>query len=166
LRQFSWPIFLPMTHMFFQRTSSSAQQDELLMSVIEEMSSQVAKGNKEQQENLIVNETLTVELERYKEQVKLFEKRQKFDLNDKEKYIDGQLRKVIVDRNAKVTDFESQIHSLKLQLNTTVESHKTLSTIVECLNKEFKQKKDKYLDEVINLQKKNKSLDNVVYTIG
>ncbi|GJQ93076.1 hypothetical protein Tco_0004215 [Tanacetum coccineum] len=54
------------------------------------------------QENKIIHETLTDELERYKEQVKLFEERQKFDLNDREKYIDGQLRQVIVDRNAKV----------------------------------------------------------------
>ncbi|GJV00616.1 retrovirus-related pol polyprotein from transposon TNT 1-94 [Tanacetum coccineum] len=107
-----------------QSTSSSAQQDTLLMSVIEEMSSQVAKCNKVQQENIVVNETLTAELERYKEQIKLFEQRQKFDLNDREKYIDGQLRQ------------------------------------------ESKQKEDKYLDEVIDLQKKNKALDNVVYKMG
>ncbi|GJT48031.1 hypothetical protein Tco_0974188 [Tanacetum coccineum] len=49
-----------------QSTSSFAQQDELLMSVIKEMSSQVAKCNKVQQESKIVNETLTPELERYK----------------------------------------------------------------------------------------------------
>ncbi|GKD73219.1 hypothetical protein Tco_1331501 [Tanacetum coccineum] len=149
-----------------QFTSSSTQQDELLEAVIEEMSSQVAKCNKVQQENLIFNETLTAELERYKEQVKLFEQRQKFKLNDREKYTDGQIRQVIVDRNAKVADFEKQIHSLKLQLNATVESHKTLSTTVECLKKEPKQKEDKYIDEVINLQNKNKALDNVVYKIG
>ncbi|GJU47397.1 retrovirus-related pol polyprotein from transposon TNT 1-94, partial [Tanacetum coccineum] len=130
---------------------------------IEEMSSQVAKCNKVQHENTLVNETLTAELERYKEQVKLFEQRQKFDINDREKYIDGQLRQVIIDKNVKVADFEKQIHSLKLQLNATVESHKTLSTIVECLKKESKQKKDKYLNEVIDLQNKNKALDNVVY---
>ncbi|GJR31407.1 hypothetical protein Tco_1107639 [Tanacetum coccineum] len=106
-----------------QSTSSYVQQDELLISVIEEMSSQVLKCNKVQQENLIVNETLTAELERYKEHV-------------------------IVDRNAKVADFEKQIHLLKLQLNATVESHKTLSTIVECLKKASKQKEDKYLDEM------------------
>ncbi|GJX29772.1 hypothetical protein Tco_0237851 [Tanacetum coccineum] len=129
------------------------------------MSSQVAKCNKVQQENIVVNETLTAELERYKEQVKLFEQRQKFDLNDREKYIDGQLRQVIVDRNAKVADFKKQIHSLKLQLKATVESHKTLSTSVEFLKKESNQKEDKYLDEVIDLQKKNKALDNVVYKI-
>ncbi|GKB26684.1 hypothetical protein Tco_0866085 [Tanacetum coccineum] len=124
-----------------QNTSSSAQQYALLMSVIEEMSCEVAKCNKVQQENIVVNETLTVELERYKEQV-------------------------IVDKNAKVADFEKQIHSLKLQLNATVESHKTLSTTVECLKKESKKKEDKYLDEVIDLQKKNKALDNVVYKMG
>ncbi|GJU53377.1 retrovirus-related pol polyprotein from transposon TNT 1-94 [Tanacetum coccineum] len=149
-----------------QSISSSAQQDELLTAVIKEMSIQVAKCNKVQQENLIGNETLTAELERYKEQVKLFEQRQKFDLNDREKYIDGQLRKVIVDRNAKVADFEKQIHSLKLQLNATIGSHKNLSTMVECLKKEYKQKEVKYLDEVIDLQKKNKALDNVVYKMG
>ncbi|GJU71284.1 hypothetical protein Tco_1262689 [Tanacetum coccineum] len=72
-------------------------------------------------------------------------------------------RQVIGDRNAKVADFEKQIHSLKLQLSATVESHKTLSTTVECLKNESKQKEDKYLEEVIDLQKKNKTLDNVVY---
>ncbi|GJS32044.1 hypothetical protein Tco_0530426 [Tanacetum coccineum] len=76
---------------------------------------------------------------------------------------DELLMSVIVDKNAKVADFEKHIHSLKLQLNATVESHKTLSKTVECLKKESKQKEDTYLDEVIDLQKKNKALDNVVY---
>ncbi|GKA86756.1 hypothetical protein Tco_0808467 [Tanacetum coccineum] len=97
-----------------QSTSSTAQQDELLMSVIDEMQSQVAKCNK-----------------------------------------------IIVDRKAKVTDFEKQTHSLKLQLNAIVESHKTLSTTVEILKEASKQKEDKYLDEIIDLQKEKKSLDNV-----
>ncbi|GJZ78637.1 hypothetical protein Tco_0643474, partial [Tanacetum coccineum] len=76
------------------------------------------------------------------------------------------LLEVIVERNAKVADFEKQIHSLKLQLNATVESHKILSKTVECLKKKSKQKEDKYFDEVIDLQKKSKALDNVVYKMG
>ncbi|GKC70424.1 hypothetical protein Tco_1116307 [Tanacetum coccineum] len=76
------------------------------------------------------------------------------------------LSEVIVDRNAKVADFEKQIHLLKLQINATVKSHTILSTIVECLKKESKEKEDKYLDEVIDLQNKNKALDNVVYKMG
>nr|GEV24489.1 hypothetical protein [Tanacetum cinerariifolium] len=109
-----------------QRTSSSTQQDELLMSVIKEMSSQVAKCNTVQQENKVV----------------------------------------IVYKNAKVADFQKQIHSLKLQLNATVKSHKTLSTTIECLKKKSKQNDDDYLNEVIDLPKKNKSLDTMVYKMG
>ncbi|GJZ12651.1 hypothetical protein Tco_0547881 [Tanacetum coccineum] len=70
--------------MVVQYTSSSTQQDELIMSMIKEMTNQVAKCNE-----------------------------------------------VIVDKNAEVVDFENKIHSLKQQLNATVESHKTLSTTVE-----------------------------------
>ncbi|GJV00875.1 retrovirus-related pol polyprotein from transposon TNT 1-94 [Tanacetum coccineum] len=114
-----------------QDTSSSAQQDAMIMSVIKEMTNQVAKCNEVDKENKIINESLIVELERYKQQIKLFEERQQFDLNDSEKYIDSQLRKVVVDKNAKVMDFENQIDSLKQQLNATVESYKTLSTMVD-----------------------------------
>ncbi|GJS75106.1 retrovirus-related pol polyprotein from transposon TNT 1-94 [Tanacetum coccineum] len=101
----------------------------------------------------------------YKEQIKLLEERQKFDLSDREKYIDGQLRKIIVDKNAKVADFENHIHLLK-QLNATVKSHKTLSTIVDVLKTESKVKEDKYLDEIIELEKQKKALDNVIYKMG
>ncbi|GJZ70167.1 retrovirus-related pol polyprotein from transposon TNT 1-94 [Tanacetum coccineum] len=76
------------------------------------------------------------------------------------------LSEVIVDRNAKVADFENQIQSLKLLLNATVESHKTLSTTVDALKMESKAKEDKYLDEIIELENKKKSLDNVVYKMG
>ncbi|GJR18262.1 retrovirus-related pol polyprotein from transposon TNT 1-94 [Tanacetum coccineum] len=102
-----------------QDTSSSAHQDAMIMSVIEEMTNQVAKCNK-----------------------------------------------VIVDKNAKVADFENQIHSLNQQLNATVESHKTLSTTVDVLKMESNAKEDKYLDEIIDLEKKNKALDNVIYKMG
>ncbi|GKB48758.1 hypothetical protein Tco_0899511 [Tanacetum coccineum] len=147
-------------------TPSSAQQDSMIMSVIEEMSNQVGKCNEVNEENKTVYESLTDELERYKEQIKFFEERQKFDLNDKEKYIDGQLREVIFDRNAKVAYFQNQIHKLKLQLSATVKSHKNLSTTIDVLKKESKAKEDKYLEEIINLEKKKKALDNVVYKMG
>ncbi|GJX59116.1 ribonuclease H-like domain-containing protein [Tanacetum coccineum] len=47
-------------NLIVQSTNSFAQQDELFMSVIEEMSSQVAKCNKEQQEDLITHDALSV----------------------------------------------------------------------------------------------------------
>ncbi|GJX80037.1 retrovirus-related pol polyprotein from transposon TNT 1-94 [Tanacetum coccineum] len=102
-----------------QDTSSSAQQDPMIMFVIEEMTNQVAKCNE-----------------------------------------------VIVDKNAKVAKFEYQIHSLKLQLNATVKSHKTLSTTVDVLKMESKEKEDKYLEEIIKLENKKTALDSVVYKMG
>ncbi|GKC84554.1 hypothetical protein Tco_1140271 [Tanacetum coccineum] len=74
-----------------QDTTSFEQQDAMIMSVIEEMSNQVAKSNAVNQENKTVNESLTTELERYKEMVKFFEERQKFDLNDHKNYINSQM---------------------------------------------------------------------------
>ncbi|GKE83123.1 hypothetical protein Tco_1553123, partial [Tanacetum coccineum] len=50
-----------------QSTVSPDQQKAMIMSIIKEMSSQVAKCNAVNQENKTVNESLTVELERYKE---------------------------------------------------------------------------------------------------
>ncbi|GKA24015.1 hypothetical protein Tco_0710048 [Tanacetum coccineum] len=75
-----------------QDTTSSEQQDAMIMSIIEEMSNQVAKCNAVNQENKTMNESLTAELERFQEMVKNFEARQKFDLNDREEYIDSQIR--------------------------------------------------------------------------
>ncbi|GKE01706.1 hypothetical protein Tco_1389689, partial [Tanacetum coccineum] len=107
------------------QATPSPQQDAMIMFVIKEMSYQVAKCNEvNKEENKIVNESLTTELKRYKEQIKNFEERKKFDLNDKEKDINGQLRE------------------------------------------ESKAKEDKYLEEIIDLEKKNKALDNVVYKMG
>ncbi|GJS38063.1 integrase, catalytic region, zinc finger, CCHC-type containing protein [Tanacetum coccineum] len=77
-----------------QDTSSSAQQDAMIMFVIKEMSNQVTECKKVDKENKIIHESLTVELERYREQINFFEERQKCELNDREKYIDGQLRKL------------------------------------------------------------------------
>ncbi|GKA86166.1 hypothetical protein Tco_0807877 [Tanacetum coccineum] len=60
----------------------------------------------------------------------------------------------------------TSIHSLKQQLNATVKSHKTLSTTVDVLKIESKAKEDKYLDEIIELEKQKNALDNVIYKMG
>ncbi|GJS99697.1 integrase, catalytic region, zinc finger, CCHC-type containing protein [Tanacetum coccineum] len=54
-----------------QNSNSSAQQDDLILSVIKQLKTQVANCTKTNLENKSVNDTLTAELERYKEQVKV-----------------------------------------------------------------------------------------------
>ncbi|GKB08116.1 hypothetical protein Tco_0836400 [Tanacetum coccineum] len=59
-----------------QNSNLSAQQDALILSVIEQLKTQVANCTKINLENKSVNDTLTAELERYKEQVKVMNGRQ------------------------------------------------------------------------------------------
>ncbi|GJR45481.1 hypothetical protein Tco_1313584 [Tanacetum coccineum] len=58
-----------------QDTNSSAQQDAMILYVFEQLSQQVTNYNNINKDNLIINETLSAELERYKEWVKLLEER-------------------------------------------------------------------------------------------
>ncbi|GKA14942.1 hypothetical protein Tco_0694588 [Tanacetum coccineum] len=53
-----------------QDTNSSTQQDAIILSVFEQLSNQVTNCNKVSKDNLIANESLSAELERYKEQEK------------------------------------------------------------------------------------------------
>ncbi|GJU71584.1 hypothetical protein Tco_1262989 [Tanacetum coccineum] len=59
-----------------QNSNSSAQQDALILSVIEQLKTQVVNCTKINLDNKSVNDTLTAELERYKEQVKVLKKGQ------------------------------------------------------------------------------------------
>ncbi|GJT08972.1 hypothetical protein Tco_0843434 [Tanacetum coccineum] len=90
-----------------QDTNSSTQQDAMIMYVIEEMSNQIAKCNEVNKVYKTVKESLTAKFDKYKEQIKFFEERHKVDLTDREKYINSQMRGVIVDRNAKFANFQN-----------------------------------------------------------
>ncbi|GJX41184.1 retrovirus-related pol polyprotein from transposon TNT 1-94 [Tanacetum coccineum] len=63
-----------------QNSNSSAQQDDLILFVIEQLKTQVVHCTKTNLENKSVNDTLTAELERYKEQVKVLKEGQNVDL--------------------------------------------------------------------------------------
>ncbi|GKA59653.1 retrovirus-related pol polyprotein from transposon TNT 1-94 [Tanacetum coccineum] len=75
-----------------QNSNSSAQQDDLILSVIEQLKIQVANCTKTNififMENKSVNDTLTAELERYKEQVKVLKEGQNVDLRSKDNVSD------------------------------------------------------------------------------
>ncbi|GKF61162.1 hypothetical protein Tco_0181216, partial [Tanacetum coccineum] len=66
-----------------QNFNSSAQQDALILSVIKQLKSQVANCTKINLENKSVNNTLTTEVERYKEQVKVLNEEQNVDFKSK-----------------------------------------------------------------------------------
>nr|GEW50165.1 integrase, catalytic region, zinc finger, CCHC-type, peptidase aspartic, catalytic [Tanacetum cinerariifolium] len=59
-----------------QNSNSSAQQDALILSVIEQLKTQVVNCTKINLDNKSIDDTLTAELERYKEQVKVLKEAQ------------------------------------------------------------------------------------------
>nr|GEV76958.1 hypothetical protein [Tanacetum cinerariifolium] len=62
-----------------ENSSFLAQEDDLILSVIEELKTQVVNCTKINQDNKNVNENLTAELERYKDQVRILKERNNVD---------------------------------------------------------------------------------------
>ncbi|GKD13803.1 hypothetical protein Tco_1198210, partial [Tanacetum coccineum] len=99
-----------------QDTNSSTQQDAMILSVFEQLSNQVTNCNKVNKDNLIANESLFAELERYKERVKLLEERQNVDLSTREKLI-----RVNTNSRESSSKTDKRIDKLADQISTLVE---------------------------------------------
>ncbi|GJY47416.1 hypothetical protein Tco_0436479, partial [Tanacetum coccineum] len=81
-----------------QNYNSSAQQDVLILSVIEQLKIQVVNCTKINLDNKSVNDALTAELERYKEQVKVLKEGQNVDLMSNDTISDSSAQSVEIDR--------------------------------------------------------------------
>ncbi|GJT76022.1 hypothetical protein Tco_1042747 [Tanacetum coccineum] len=145
-----------------QDTNSSAPNDLLVLSLVEQMTDHVAHLDKENQTNKMVNESLTAELERYKERVAIFEQRLNVDLNKREKLIDSQMDDLIRNRNAKLSAFQQEINTLKETPSNHVKEKESLSKTLTVFKTESKEKESKYIDKEIVLEKQNKELENII----
>ncbi|GJZ40034.1 integrase, catalytic region, zinc finger, CCHC-type containing protein [Tanacetum coccineum] len=96
---------------------------------VEQMTDHVAHLDKENQTNKMVNESLTAELERYKEQITIFEQRLNVDLNQREKLIDSQMDDLIRDRNAKLAAFQQEIDTLKETLSNNFKEKESVALV-------------------------------------
>ncbi|GKA74856.1 hypothetical protein Tco_0781234, partial [Tanacetum coccineum] len=111
----------------------------------------------------VVNDTLTSELARYKELVGVYEQRAKFELTDRERKIDEQMRIIISDRNRKETSLKSELHSAQLQLCSTLNHHKIVREEAIILKKDFKQKEDKFLEEFLDIKRLKEKVEDRLY---
>ncbi|GJX62954.1 retrovirus-related pol polyprotein from transposon TNT 1-94 [Tanacetum coccineum] len=81
------------------QSNVSSVRNDALMSILDEMHEQGVQSMSANKQVKVVNDTLTSELARYKELVGVYEQRAKFELTDKERKIDEQMRIIISDRN-------------------------------------------------------------------
>ncbi|GJU08817.1 hypothetical protein Tco_1125247 [Tanacetum coccineum] len=72
-----------------QNSNTFAQQDALILSMIEQLKTQVVNCTKINLDNKSVNDTLTAKLERYKEQVKVLKEGQNVDLRSNDTISDS-----------------------------------------------------------------------------
>ncbi|GKE96407.1 hypothetical protein Tco_1581262, partial [Tanacetum coccineum] len=101
-------------------------------------------------DNKSVNDTLTVELERYKKQVKVLKEGQNVDLKSKDNVSDSCEQSVEIDH-------------LKQTLSGHVKEKESLMQTVTLLKSDFKKEESRNIDKEITLEKKIKQLDNIVF---
>ncbi|GKA04059.1 retrovirus-related pol polyprotein from transposon TNT 1-94 [Tanacetum coccineum] len=133
-----------------QNSNTSTQQDALILSVIEQLKSQVINYTNINLDNKSVNDTLTTELERYKEQVKVLKEGQNVDLKSKDNILDSCEQSVEIDH-------------LKQTLFEHLKEKESLMQTVTLLKNDFKKEESRNIDREIALEKKIKLLDNIVY---
>ncbi|GJY51733.1 hypothetical protein Tco_0442580 [Tanacetum coccineum] len=130
---------------------SSVPNDAYMM-IINEMHEQTTQSVSANEQNKVVNASLPAELATYKEQVELYERRAKFELTEREQKIEEKLRIVITDRNIKEENLKKELHSVKMQVNSTINHNKSMVEEVTSLKKDFKQKENKYLEEFLDMK--------------
>ncbi|GJY80878.1 hypothetical protein Tco_0493629 [Tanacetum coccineum] len=86
-------------------------RNDALMSILDEMHEQGVQSRLTNKPDMVMNDSVTSKLARYKELVGEYEKRAKFELTDRERKIDEQMRIIISDRNRKETSLKSELHS-------------------------------------------------------
>ncbi|GJX85813.1 hypothetical protein Tco_0336587 [Tanacetum coccineum] len=145
-----------------QRNVSSIRNDAL-MSILDEMHEQGVQSRLANKPDMIISDSVTSELARYKELVGEYEKRAKFELTDRERKIDEQMRIIISDRNRKETSLKSELHSAQILLSSTVDHYKSKTEEVTLLKKDFKQKEDKFLEEFLDIKKLKDKIEDRLY---
>ncbi|GKA62144.1 hypothetical protein Tco_0761663 [Tanacetum coccineum] len=117
----------------------------------------ILEANKEQN-----NESVTAELERYKERVKTFKQRLNIDLRCREKMIDSQMDDMIKEKLA----LKEQVDSLEQNISKQIKEKESLLQTFTVFKNESKEKENKYMENEIDLEKKIKELDNIIYKVG
>ncbi|GKA71209.1 retrovirus-related pol polyprotein from transposon TNT 1-94 [Tanacetum coccineum] len=125
-----------------QNSNSSAQQDVLILSMFEQLNTQVTHCTN-------VNKALTTELDRYKEEVKDLK-----EMQNVENSFSGS------------NEQYAEIVRLKETLFEQMQEKDSLMKTVSDLKKDLKMEENRNIDREIVLEKKIKQLDNIIFKRG
>nr|GEU80991.1 hypothetical protein [Tanacetum cinerariifolium] len=128
-----------------ENSNFPAQQDALILSVIKQLKTQVVKCTKINQDNKSVNKTLTAELERYKDQVRILK-----EGNNVDKASDSCAQSIEID-------------NLKQTLSKHVKEKESLKQMVTLLKNDFQKEESINIDRELALEKHVKELNNIMF---
>nr|GEW02388.1 hypothetical protein [Tanacetum cinerariifolium] len=120
-----------------ENSSSPALQDDLILFVIEQLKTQVVNCTKINHDNKNVNEILTVELERYKNQVKILKEQNN------------------VDKASASCAQSFEIENLKHTLSEHLKEKESLEQKVNLLKNDFQKEESQNIDKELALEKQN-----------
>nr|GEX16155.1 hypothetical protein [Tanacetum cinerariifolium] len=132
-------------HAAVENSNFRAQQDALILSMNEQLKTLVVNCTKINLDNKSFNETLTAEIERYKDQVRILKEGNKVD---------------------KVSDSCAQsveIDNLKQTLSEHLKEKESLKQTVTLLKNDFQKEESRNIDRELALQKQIKELNNIVF---
>nr|GEV36604.1 hypothetical protein [Tanacetum cinerariifolium] len=124
---------------------SLVQQDDLILSMIEQLKTQVINCTKINQDNKNVNEILTVELERYKDHVRILKEQHN------------------VDKASESCAQSLEIENLKHTLFEHLKQKESLEQKVILLKNDFYKEESQNIDKELALEKHIKELNNIVF---
>ncbi|GKC05990.1 hypothetical protein Tco_0997600, partial [Tanacetum coccineum] len=132
-----------------QISNSSAQQDALILSMFEQLNTQVMNCTNVNLEYKSANKALTTELDRYKEEVKDLK-----EMQNVENSFSGS------------NEQYAEIERLKQTLSEQVQEKDSLMKTVSDLKNDLKMEENRNIDREIALEKKIKQLDNIIFKRG
>ncbi|GJT85337.1 retrovirus-related pol polyprotein from transposon TNT 1-94 [Tanacetum coccineum] len=132
-----------------QNSNSSAQQDVLILSMFEQLNTQVMNCTNVNLEYKSANKALTTELDRYKEEVKDLK-----EMQNVENSFSGS------------NEQYAEIERLKQTLSEQVQEKDSLMKIVSDLKNDLKMEENRNIDREITLEKKITQLDNIIFRRG
>ncbi|GJV78896.1 retrovirus-related pol polyprotein from transposon TNT 1-94 [Tanacetum coccineum] len=145
------------------QSNVSFVQNDAFMMILNYMYEQPAQYASVTTQNNVVDNSLTAELATYKEQVELYERRAKFELTEREQKINERLSIVIADRNRKEENLKRELHSVKMQLASTINHNKSMVEEVTSLKKDFKQKENKYPEEFFDMKALKEKVEDKLF---
>nr|GEU78965.1 Gag-Pol polyprotein [Tanacetum cinerariifolium] len=144
------------------QSNVSAVPNDVYMMILNDMHEPPAQHVFVITQNKVVDKSLTAELATYKEQVELYERRARFELTEREQKIDEQLKIVITDRNIKEENLKKELHSIRMQLASTINHIKLMVEEVTSLKKDL-NRKNKYLREFLDMQALKEKVEDKLF---